>query len=182
MSVKEIIKSEERNKNNLYDIYFYLEGSFWRAYEWSAYLSRHFPSELKDNERLNPTKKVVKDYEEGYVQVGLQLPSFDKYFPKVTDNDSVFEINSKRIIIHAESFFKDEDFSDYKTILNEWKSTIKLTNKEKNKYKDINIESKNTTTDSLMKEIITYPIENKSMIECIEFLSYIRNKAIKIIK
>jgi len=87
MSADSIFEIEKRNKDNLYKIYFHLEGSFWRAYEWSAYLSRNFPSELKDDEKLKPIKRVTKDFEEGYVQVGLQLPSFDKYFPKVTDND-----------------------------------------------------------------------------------------------
>ena len=85
-------KSEKRNDNNLFDIHFYLEGSFWRAYEWSAYLSRNFPSDLKDDERLNAMKRTTKACEEDYVQVGLQLPSFDKYFPNVTDNEEIFEI------------------------------------------------------------------------------------------
>lgn len=36
MPVQEIFELEKRNSENLYDIYFYMEGSFWRAYEWSA--------------------------------------------------------------------------------------------------------------------------------------------------
>ena len=55
MNIEEILDSEKRNEDNLYDIHFYMEGSFWRAYEWSAYLSRHFPSELTEDERLKPT-------------------------------------------------------------------------------------------------------------------------------
>ena len=181
MSVEEIYETEKRNDNNLFDIHFHLEGSFWRAYEWSAYLSRNFPSDLKDDERLNPMKKTTKNCEEGYVQVGLQLPSFDKYFPNVTDNEEIFEMNNKYITIHAESFFKGEDLSDYETILNEWKSTIKLSSKEKKKYKEIKIESNiKPTLDSLIKEIIRYPIESKNLIESLQFLSYIRDMAIKI--
>ena len=51
MSVQEIFSSEKRNKDSLFDIHFYMEGSFWRAYELSAYLSRIFPSELNDEDR-----------------------------------------------------------------------------------------------------------------------------------
>ena len=51
MSVQEIFSSEKRDKDSLFDIHFYMEGSFWRAYEWSAYLSRIFPSELNDENR-----------------------------------------------------------------------------------------------------------------------------------
>ena len=118
MSVQEIFKSEKRDGDNLYDIHFYMEGSFWRAYEWSAYLSRIFPSSLSDEERLKPLKKVTKDCIEGYVQVGLQLPSFDKYFPNVTNNDEIFEMGDRHIIIHAKPFLADKDFSKYGEMLN----------------------------------------------------------------
>ena len=52
MSAEEIFESEKRNGDDLYDIHFHMEGSFWRAYEWSAYLARNFPSGLDDSQRL----------------------------------------------------------------------------------------------------------------------------------
>lgn len=73
MGIEEILDSENRNEDNLYDIHFYMEGSFWRAYEWSAYLSRFFPSELNDDERLKVVKKLPKDYENVYVFQSLLL-------------------------------------------------------------------------------------------------------------
>lgn len=72
MSVKEILESEKRNESNLFDIHFYMEGSFWRAYEWSAYLSHFFPCGLNDDERLRPIKRIDTDNGGYYVQVGLQ--------------------------------------------------------------------------------------------------------------
>ena len=61
MSVQEIFSSEKRDKDSLFDIHFYMEGSFWRAYEWSAYLSRTFPSELNDEGRdVNAAKNIKK--------------------------------------------------------------------------------------------------------------------------
>ena len=185
MSVKEIFESEKRNNNDIYDIHFYMEGSFWRAYEWSAYLSRNFPSKLMEGERLKPLKKFTKDYENGYVQVGLQLSSFDKYFPNVVDNDEVFEMLNKHIVIHAKSFFIDSNFSDYEKILIEWKNNIKASDKEKKKRKEITIEhysNNNISADSLINETISYPIESKNLVESLQFLSYIKDKAIKINK
>ena len=183
MSVQEIYESEKRDDSNLYDIHFYMEGSFWRAYEWSAYLSRIFPSDLNEDERLKVLKKVTKGDENGYVQVGLQLSSFDKYFPGVADNESIFEMKNKHIIIHSEEFFKGNDFSDYESILNSWKDGIKLTNNEKKKNKELKAEINDSvciSADSLIKEIITYPIETKNLVENLQFLSYIKDKAIKI--
>ena len=61
MSVQEIFSSEKRDKDSLFDIHFYMEGSFWRAYEWSAYLSRIFHSELNDEDRdINAAKNIKK--------------------------------------------------------------------------------------------------------------------------
>ena len=61
MSVQEIFSSEIRDKDSLFDIHFYMEGSFWRAYEWSAYLSRIFHSELNDEDRdINAAKNIKK--------------------------------------------------------------------------------------------------------------------------
>ena len=61
MSVLEIFSSEKRDKDSLFDIHFYMEGSFWIAYEWSAYLSRIFPSELNDEDRdINAAKNIKK--------------------------------------------------------------------------------------------------------------------------
>lgn len=61
MSVQEIFSSEKRNKYSLFDIHFYMEGSFWIAYEWSAYLSRMFPSELNDEDRdINAAKNIKR--------------------------------------------------------------------------------------------------------------------------
>ena len=61
MSVQEIFSSEIRDKDSLFDIHFYMEGSFWRAYEWSAYLSRIFHSELNDEDRdINAAKNIKR--------------------------------------------------------------------------------------------------------------------------
>ena len=61
MAAQRIFELEKRDGNNLYDIHFYLEGSFWRTYEWSAYLSRIFPSELNDEDRdINAAKSIKR--------------------------------------------------------------------------------------------------------------------------
>lgn len=183
MNIEEILDSEKRNEDNLYDIHFYMEGSFWRAYEWSAYLSKHFPSELTEDERLKPTKKITKTCKDWYVHIGLPLSSFEKYFPDVLNNNEMFRMENKHIIIHSKSFFVNEDFSNYEEILTEWKSNIKLSDKEKKKNKEIKNESYNIiTSDSLINEIMSYPIENKTLIESLQFLGYIMDKAIKIRK
>jgi hypothetical protein len=62
-------------------------------------------------------KKVAKSCEDGYVQVGLQMSSFEKYFPGVTKNDELFEIKDKQIIIHAKNLFDGIEFGNYEKLL-----------------------------------------------------------------
>ena len=180
MSVKDILEIEKRNEHNLYEIHLYLEGIFWKAYEWSAYLSNKFPSPLNNDERLKPLKKSTKSVE--YVSVGLQLSSFYKYFPNVIGDDTVFEMNEKHIVIHCEKFFNGEFNADsYKDTLSRWKEGIEWKEKPK-KDKECNIIAPLSSVDSLLNEIIMYPIESKSLIENMQFLSHIKNVAMEIRK
>ena len=48
MKYSDIILKEARNsENELYQIHFYQEGDWWRAYEWSSYLVVQFPNGLE---------------------------------------------------------------------------------------------------------------------------------------
>lgn len=183
MSAEEIFESEKRNGDDLYDIHFHMEGSFWRAYEWSAYLARNFPSGLDDSQRLKAIRKSAKGNEGGYVQVGLQLSSFDKYFPNVTDDSGVFEMADKHIIIHSRRFFEDADFSDYSSVLDKWKADIRVGGKKRRTKGGDGIETtESVSMESLIREITAYPMESKTLIESMQFLAHIRDAAAKITK
>lgn len=181
MGQKEHIKDEIRTIEDFLKIKFYKEGNFWRAYEWNAYLSRIFPSDLSDKERLKVIKKSNKEGNKEYVLIGLPMPSFDKYFPNVMKDDMLFEIKDKQITIHAKSFFSDTDFSDYENILNDFKNSIKITKKEENKKEEHFPKTNDKSSiGNILKEIKAYPIENKTLLESIEFLNYIKNELFKI--
>lgn len=191
MTVKEKLDTEKRNADTLYEIYFYLEGGFWRAYEWSAYLSKNFPSNLTENERFKVTKRAMKYNPDGYTFIGLQMPSFNKYFPRVMENEKLFEIDDKTIIIHAKEFFKDKDFTSYEKILKDWKESLPF--KETKEEKSAVIYEKKVDSASrvgafapdvmadtdILKEIMAYPIERKSLIESVAFLSRIKERVTK---
>lgn len=176
MSVKEVIEKEERDKGNLYDIHLYLEGLFWRAYEWSAYLSRNFPTELSDKQKLKPLIKSNKQIKDNVVYVGLQMASFEKYFPNVIGNDDIVDIGDKHIVMHCENFFDSLDFSEYKKILNEWKNSVSKSNGETIIKENI---IKNDI-GNLISEIVSYPIERKNLIENLQFLTHIKEMCLTI--
>lgn len=177
MTIQSILELEKRDDSNLFDIHFYLEGIFWKSYEWSAYLSHIFPSNLQDNKKLKIVKKQTKYDKNGYIQVGLQLSSFNKYFPEVIDDKENFILDGSHIVIHAKKYFDGYNFYDYESILNDYKNKIQ--------FKDCLIKSNNKVSndadiDLLLNEIISYPIESKSLVDNTSFLISIKNNAIKI--
>ena len=90
MAVKEILELENnRDSSTLGKIYFYKEGNspWYRAYELSAYFASFYDNGLDDKKRLHAVKKSNKLSEDGIISVGLQLPSFKKYFPDVNVDD-----------------------------------------------------------------------------------------------
>lgn len=64
MSVtKELIEQERQlvNAGKLMDLHLHKEGSFLRAYEWSAWLCCHYLHDFKVNRRANQPEGLVTD-------------------------------------------------------------------------------------------------------------------------
>ena len=81
MKRKEILEIEKRTEDNLYEMYFFYEEGWWRAYEMSTYLCNHLGDNLEETERLKHTKKMLNNVGE-YIFVGMKLSSFVKYIPE----------------------------------------------------------------------------------------------------
>lgn len=73
MKYSDIFIKETRNsENELYQIHFYQEGDWWRAYEWSSYLVAQFPNALEEKDKLKPIRRSYKENEDGIIFVGLK--------------------------------------------------------------------------------------------------------------
>ena len=122
----EYIKEEKRNEENLFKIYFRKEGDWYRAFEWSAYLAHYFPNNLEEKDLLKPLKKMLRGLDDGYITVGLQLQSIDKFFPIDKELDIISSEEENLIIIDCELFFKDSNITinNYENILKDWKNDI----------------------------------------------------------
>ena len=172
MKYEEIEKIEERSDNNLGVIHLVKEGDWWRAYEWSAYLCNHIPCELEEGERLKPSKKRSSLFEDGIIFVGLKAISFKKYLPCLGSTVEDVDLESGIIDIDVSQYFCDVDFSGYKDILSKWKGNFKFKQSEKrNEAKSAY--SGNSIRDVLY-DIASFPIENRTPLECMVFLSEIK--------
>lgn len=188
MSIKEVLNFETRTEDNLYDIHFFYEGGWWRAYELSAYLCNHLESDMAEIDRLKPTKRIMKDETE-YVLVGLQLSSFGKYLPTINLNNQDYKIDEGHMVINVKDLYQSEDYLSLINKFNQWKSEVPLKEKkEKGKQsKSDNVLSSNTniirenTLFGIAQKLLSYPIYDKTPNENTQFLINLKQELISII-
>lgn len=175
MGYKEHIKDETRTIEDYLKIKLYKEGNFWRAYEWSAYLCEFFPNNLQEDEKLKATYKEVKGVDNGLIFVGLPTSSFKKFLPTIENKGFFYDKNGVKIIDASKEFEKIA-FDDIGNLLNEWKKKYK-TNSPKSANTSSNSFKCNNITN-IIQSLKTFPIENKTPIECLLFLSDLKKKII----
>ena len=138
MKIKEIYDFENNRQytSDKYMIRFIREGTWWRAYEWSAYLAHNFPNGMDDSKRLFVTKKHYVELGKDLVVVGLQLKSFEKYLPCIITDDSCFSFENDYVDVNADKFFETigNEIVDCKKVLEDWKCGFQLSEKKKEKY------------------------------------------------
>ena len=85
-------------------IHLYKTGSFYSAYEWSAWLIAviTFNDEVrmatKDRKPIAVTRIPMKDSDETFCRVGFPLKSIEKYIPTRRNDETE---NDKDLVIHA---------------------------------------------------------------------------------
>lgn len=190
------IKEEKRNEENLFKIYFRKEGDWYRAFEWSAYLAHYFPNNLEEKDLLKPLKKMLRGLDDGYITVGLQLQSIDKFFPIDKELDIISSEEENLIIIDCELFFKDSDITinNYENILKDWKNNIdflksesknateKVVNNNDNNEKNL-VQTKqdsNKIIRNVLLSIKNYHMSNKTLIDNTLFLHTLQEEIFKL--
>ena len=164
------MKKNRDFKNDSYFIRFFRNGNWWRAYEFSAYLSFKFPNNEKNGKKLSVINKHYSCINDDLIYVGLQQKSFKKYFPYIKDIDLLFS---------NEKDFVDIDVSEYKEYFNENNSTNLFLDFCEWK-KSFSFEEKNNNKDNdgfigkILSKICDYDISNKTLIENTLFLNNIQ--------
>ena len=172
MQLKEIfVKEQSRDTIEKYrTIYLIPEGTFYRAYEWSAWLCHRYVSQFK------PTHRLLKNTEDSVVFVGFPMTSLERHIP---NGATVTELEDKTIaLLLAENVFGDEvNIEQLQTDFTNWKKSVPLVrakdsgtkNQDKKVVTDVSVEG-------IMKHILAYPIEQHSPLETMAFLSEIKRQ------
>ncbi len=172
-TIKEAIEIENQ-RESAGEIHLFREGTFWRAYEMSAWLSVRCLHEFK------ATKRQMKDVEQPVVFVGFPASSFDKWVPKdmarqdVDDKHVVVMLGADRL-----PSIEPEELTDMFAI---WKDNVELSpvSKSKEKVKQPSDTSRPTATahslTEVMKQILAYPLESKSPVDNMLFLAELKSQ------
>lgn len=172
-----------RKKDDLYLIHFYLNGDWWRAYEWSAYLVSLLQKDFEKENSLKVNRKICNGIDNGITFVGLKLSSFDKYFPNVKDKKT----QDSEIIIDCKDLIDETiDYESYHEILNNWKNTISFAKEKIKDAKDekqiknekindnLNNKDKNSSLNAILNKIANYDIINHTLLENTVFINEIK--------
>ena len=95
-TIKEILEFEvTREGDDMHrSIHLFQEGSFYRAYEWSAWLVCRYIHEFK------VTHRRLKGIEQSVILIGFPLTSLSKWFG---DNIERHDVSDKHIIFRLEN-------------------------------------------------------------------------------
>ena len=184
MQLSEIIEKEkQRNDTELCrKAYLYREGKFLRAYEWSAWLFVKYVNDFK------VTTRQSKAAEQPVSMIGFPLTSMDKFTP----TGAFVEPQTDGSIVLALPLEAIPDDVDVKLLASEfaqWKMQQPISESKKEK-KDIERESfddedfhlsHRVTLSSVMQHILAYPLERKSPMECVEFISDLKRQLASLI-
>lgn len=177
--IKDVLEIESKREtlDQCVVIHLFEEGTFFRAYQWSAWLCHRYIKEFK------PTHRKLKQGEETLVFIGFPVSSLMNY---VSSQSQLITNSEKQVdLVLPLSLLGDVvEVSSLEIDYLNWKSSIPLSESSKKKAEETLLQYKDMSaisTEALLKEIACFPIEQKTMIESIAFLSQLKQKVLNII-
>lgn len=181
MKLTEILETE-RERATLKQccvVHLVQEGLFYRAYEWSAWLSFRYIKQFKATHR-----RVQKNAQDTMVFVGFPTSSLEKYTP---EGASVQRLDDNRVqIVLPETVFEPQSTAE--TLADDfenWKQSVPLTENSKKQIEaekfGIAASDKPLRLTDIMHTILSYPIEQRSPLESMAFLADVKQQISKIL-
>ena len=179
MSIKEIVDQESKTlSGGIREVlHLYREGSFYRAYEWSAFLACRYMHDFK------VTKRVFKGIDEPVAFIGFPETSINKWMPEGAEQRSDEE---KHLSVKLpDVLFAGDTPEVLVAAYVEWKEKVPLTESQSKGEKRTKTTDAvpladnmcgNTTLTSVMQRILAFPIESKSPLESMAFLADVKRQ------
>lgn len=170
-------KESQRDTPDQYaTIHLFKEGNFFRAYEWSAWLCvRYFPD-------LKVTHRAMKSGDD-IAFVGFPPTSIERFTPQ---GATVAEMGEGLvdILLPEEAFPPQADAGQLAALFSDWKRSQPLTEASKKRQeaeKAISERNAHPRLTDIMLRILAYPVEQHSPMECMAFLSEVKQQVSEIL-
>jgi len=178
--LKDILEVEARRfeSSDYSTVYLYQEGNFYRAYEFSAWLFCRYVSQIKPTKRET---KVESAKDGTMVFVGFPISSREKYMPENCEL-KIMEDRSMAIALPSELYLDTDDVSDLEKSFKNWKQSVSMVNSKKPQRlkddlrNDIQSGAHAHRMSDVLLNIMAFPIEQKSPMECMSFLAEIKQQ------
>ena len=175
-AIKEILEIENGRKTaeDWQVIHLFQEGSFYRAYEVSAWLCHRHISEFK------VTHRHLKGIEESVAFVGFPVLNLEKRTPEGATVETLAEKHlAMRLPMQG-----TEDAEAMAAEFGQWKQQWPVTEKKDDDEAPRpprQTAHQQPTLFSIAQTILAYPIEHHSPLDCIMFLADVKRNLTKII-
>lgn len=180
--LKDILELEKKRiaDGPMATIYLFPEGSFYRAYEWSAWLCCRYVSQFKTTRRDRNTELT----DDGTVVfVGFPITSLAKYMPEEAE---VITNDDKSVVVNLLfDVFSEADSPESITEgFRNWKSAVPLIQSKKSSLKEDlknGIEMPPHRLSEVMLKVLAFPVEQKTPMECMNFITEIKQDIAKLL-
>lgn len=165
------IVEKEKIRTNIDDkrkVFLYKEGSFLRAYEWSAWLCSRYISEFK------VTHKMVKSLNQSVAYIGFPVTSLEKFMPEGSVSDMTV-LSEPWFSLPHQMVDSGLDLDAFE----KWKNSFPVSEAKKKEEDKPTFSESNAPSGglfSMAKRIVEYPVESKSPLECMYFLIELRKQ------
>lgn len=180
--IRDILQTEKNRTaaEQFRQMHLYQEGTFYRAYEHSAFLCHKFVKEFK------PTHRTMKGIEGSVVFVGFPVTGLQTYLKPGME---VATIEEKHLMVTIQPFGEDVTIESLQKDLQDWKASIPLTESKPKGGEDASTEGGGAVSSSVAKnpdgfvsltsvarQIMVFPLESKSPLECYAFISCLKKQ------
>lgn len=177
MSVtKELIEEESQRvaAGTLNEINLHREGTFLRAYNWSAWLACRYLHDFKVN------KRAFKGIDEPVAYIGFPETSVGKWTPEGAEQ--VVE-NEKHLLLRLPEVMLPETSAEMNAAYRDWLEGLPLTESRSDSHKSPSVsrmsdgeEKPSLTLTSIMQRILAFPIESRSPLDSMTFLADVKRQ------
>lgn len=172
------LESKREERNDYESIHLFPEGTFYRAYEWSAWLCCRYVNEFKVTRREN---KNLTNGDGTVAFIGFPITSLKKFTPEgceITANED----KSITVTLPFGVFGDNANHESLATDFANWKQSIPIAVSKKGgslrdslKNGDQEMQQGRHMSDVVFR-IMSYPIEQKSPLECMSFLAELKHQ------